>query len=114
MESNVGKLLVDIFFPTHPSWLGYARCFGGGQVFCKKRSLFDISVAKCTVEWYILRMKPQFLTKDLSEYVDYLQSRGDYVFSEQAAVEVLQCSDVAFRARGRCADRRFSGCNPDQ
>ena len=35
--------------------------------------------------------------KFLSEYVDYLQSQGEYVFTQKAAKKQLQCSDVAIR-----------------
>lgn len=35
--------------------------------------------------------------KYLSEYVDYLQSQGEYVFTQKTAKEKLKCSDPAIR-----------------
>lgn len=49
-----------------------------------------------TEKWYFWEMKNISVGK-LSQYVDQLQSKSDYVFSEDSAIKVLQCSTVAFR-----------------
>jgi predicted transcriptional regulator of viral defense system len=35
--------------------------------------------------------------KSLSEYVDFLQTRGEYVFKQKSAQEILGCSEAAIR-----------------
>jgi predicted transcriptional regulator of viral defense system len=50
----------------------------------------------------------------LSQYVDQLQSKSDYVFSEDSAVRTLQCSTIAFRhaAQRLIAKKRIARIRP--
>jgi predicted transcriptional regulator of viral defense system len=42
-------------------------------------------------------MKSQFTEKTLPKYVDYLQARGSYVFTQEQALNVLKSSQAALR-----------------
>lgn len=50
----------------------------------------------------------------LPKYVDYLQSKADYVFSESDAIKALRCSTIAFRraAQRLVAKKRIARIRP--